>query len=98
MYSIPRTGQYVEAQCIISLGHIHRKSDMVVPALLPYLAKTPIPDCSAMESLVEFGGDAGAAVPALLRLLGHAQSNVRQYATNALKKIDPEAAAKAGVK
>jgi HEAT repeat protein len=50
-------------------------------------AKIPIPDYSAMESLGEFGGDAKAAVPALLRLLGHAQSNVRQYATNALQNI-----------
>jgi len=45
-----------------------------------------------------FGPDARIAVPALVELLNDPDLEVRGRATNALKAIDPEAAAKAGVK
>jgi HEAT repeat protein len=53
---------------------------------------------SAMRGLGNFGPNAQQAIPALLQLLSDLDVAVRFTATNALKKIDPEAAAKAGVK
>jgi len=51
-----------------------------------------------VASLGDFGTNAQQAVPALISLLNDKQVLVRENATNALKRIDPEAAAKAGVK
>ena len=42
--------------------------------------------------------NAQPAVPALLLLLSDQKEEVRKAATNAIKAIDPEAAARAGVK
>jgi HEAT repeat protein len=52
----------------------------------------------AIRALGEYGGDANAAVPQLLEALKDPNYSIRNSATNALKKIDPEAAAKAGIK
>jgi HEAT repeat protein len=51
-----------------------------------------------VQALREFGPDARIAVPALVELLNADDDYMRTYATNALKAIDPVAAAKAGVK
>jgi HEAT repeat protein len=45
-----------------------------------------------------FGSNAKSAVPELIKLLGDPSSNVVDHAASTLKKIDPEAAAKVGVK
>ena len=50
------------------------------------------------HSLGEFGSAAKAAVPALVDLLHDEHEAVRQHAAEALKRIDPEAATRAGVK
>jgi HEAT repeat protein len=52
----------------------------------------------AIESLVEFGAQAKPAVPTLIGLLTDSEAYIRHDASNALKEIDPDAAAKAGVK
>ena len=55
----------------------------------------------AARALSEFGSEASEAVPALLDLLkdtGHHNRGIRVAATEALKKIDPKAAANAGLK
>jgi HEAT repeat protein len=52
----------------------------------------------AARGLGRFGADAHQAVPALVGLLSDANPFVRDAVSNALKEIDPEAAAKAGVK
>ena len=52
----------------------------------------------AASGLGGFGAEARDAVPALVRLLGDPEEIVRYAATNALKAIDPDAPAKAGVK
>ena len=46
----------------------------------------------------EFGGQARTLIPPLERVLSDSDADVRRQAGIALKKIDPEAAAKAGVK
>ena len=48
--------------------------------------------------LERFGTNSQGAVPALVLLLSDPHADVRSAITNALKAIDPEAAAKAGVK
>ena len=45
-----------------------------------------------------FGAEAREAVPALLERLSDKEPSVRKAAADALKKIDPEAAAKAGAR
>ena len=52
----------------------------------------------ARDALRLFGSDAKTAVPALVDLLKDPDADVRKEAGSALKAIDPEAAAKAGVK
>jgi hypothetical protein len=82
---------------ITSLGKIHSDPDTVIPVLIPYLEDENL-DAAAANALAEFGSLAKAAVPKLLPLL-HAQDDDDQVAAqNALLKIDPEAAAKAGIK
>jgi HEAT repeat protein len=53
---------------------------------------------NAMSGLRQFRALAKPAIPTLLRLLNDANEDTRWQATNALMDIDPEAAAKAGVK
>jgi len=51
-----------------------------------------------VDSLGEFGGAAKVSVPALLELLHDENEAVREHAVDALRKIDPAAVEKAGVK
>ena len=75
-----------------------------MPILIGVLDKPQNPQYSviirhdAVWSLRQLGAEAKLAVPLLLRLLSDAQEGIRSEATNALRMIDPEAAAKAGVK
>jgi hypothetical protein len=84
---------------IRALSEIHSQSQLVVPALIAALRD---PDGSvrgtAACSLKAFGAEAKAAVPALLELLKDKDEYARGIAAEALGQIDPEAAAKAGVK
>ena len=84
---------------VVALGLIHARSETVVPVLIGYLngssAKSGQQGWS-IQALAQFGPEAKAAIPSLVKLLGHPYDNA--FATNALKKIDPEAAAKAGIK
>lgn len=79
------------------LAHDHRRLDLLVAALAKNLADSNKVwlSLNALESLET---DARPAVPQLLELLTNNDETIRPAATNALKSIDPEAAAKAGVK
>jgi hypothetical protein len=74
------------------------------PALLVPVLETSVKGSDwsvklqAARMLGNLGADAKHAIPAILPLLSDTDSSIRVAATNALKKIDPEAAAKAGVK
>ncbi|MDB6019186.1 MAG: putative lyase [Pedosphaera sp.] len=81
-----------------SLGCYARDPELVVPALSQLLANREIrPRSFAIIALQQFGTNAQSAVPILLNLLQDSSFNVRESTTNALKAIDPSAAAKAGV-
>ena len=53
---------------------------------------------NAFWALRQFGPEAKPAVPKLVQLLSDVEAAIRSEATNALKAIDPQAAAQAGVK
>jgi HEAT repeat protein len=70
----------------------------VLPALIKALGDTNfVIRIVAARSLARFGTNAADAVPALLRLLSDPNPRVRPDATNALRKIKPEAVAGTGV-
>jgi HEAT repeat protein len=84
---------------MLSLGEIHQEPERVIPILIENLGA---PDQGlrrgALWSLRRFGGAAKSAVPNLLKLFDDPDAGVRSEATNLVKAIDLEAAAKAGVK
>ncbi len=85
-------------ECVIqSLGHIHSDANIVVPLLIPYLTNDDLND-DAAAALGNYDGLAREAFPKIVPLLSAKDHEVRDAARAALKKIDPEAAAKAGVK
>jgi HEAT repeat protein len=88
----------VRSQSIMALGRIHAEPELVVPQLTKSLSD---PDKTvrwvAAAYLGDFGADAKQAMPTLFESLTDTDQFVREAATNSVKKIDPEAAAKAGV-
>ncbi|MGO8925638.1 MAG: HEAT repeat domain-containing protein [Limisphaerales bacterium] len=93
----------VRSDAIFGLGELHQDPDRVIPILVEFLDKPQNPQQSvalrdrALGSLRQFGPQAKSAIPSLLRLLNDEHEILRWEATNALRVIDPEAAAKAGV-
>jgi len=99
----------VQQIAIQVLGRLHQEPERVIPVLVEFLDKPQNPRYSlspplyqimrehAIWSLRDFRAQAKPAVPSLLRLLNDGHPNTRSAVTNALLKIDPEAAAKAGV-
>jgi HEAT repeat protein len=93
-----------DAVCIFAfgaLGRIQPDPRLTIPVLVAGLnARFPLTRCSAATALGEYGPEARPAVPALLRMLATNGVPGIEYVTavSALKKIDPEAAVKAGVK
>ena len=87
-----------------ALGTIHQEPARVVPILIAFLEKYrndrihSFPSYSAIRALHSFGPDAKQSVPILISFLNDPELAIRMETTNALLKIDPEAAAKAGVK
>jgi HEAT repeat protein len=87
----------IREAAITSLGKIRSEPDTVIPLLIPYLEDDNF-DVAAANALAEFGSLAKPAVPKLLPLLQAKDDDDQAAAQQALLKIDPEAAAKAGVK
>ena len=82
-----------------SLGELRQFPELVMPALLEALQDTnSLVRLSAASGLGRLGAPAKPAIPALLKAQGDPEEPVSKAATYALKQIDSEAAAKAGVK
>jgi hypothetical protein len=85
------------ALCLEQIAH--EDPDILVPIYIARLEDpNRYPRLNAACSLGKLGGRAIASVPALLSALRDPNTRVRLEAGSALKLVDPEAAAKAGVK
>ena len=82
----------------MALGHIHAEPRLVVPALVESLRDPEtVVRARAADALGAFGADGKPAVATLVELLREGNQDTTSAASNALKKINPQAAAKAGV-
>jgi HEAT repeat protein len=89
--------QYVRYSVATSLGQLHTQPEIVVPALMnDFSGNDTLLRAKVLDALGQFGSQARAAIPMVLEALK--DQNVSYNAAIAFKKIDPEAAAKAGVK
>jgi hypothetical protein len=82
---------------IKALGQIHSDPGVVIPLLIPLLTDDNLND-EAASALGNYGSLAKEAFPKIVPLLKAKDRDARAAARDALKKIDPEAAAKAGAK
>jgi HEAT repeat protein len=96
------TDEYVRGNAFYASGRILPNPDPTIRILAAGLDDPfPGPRLYAAMALGEYGTNATATVPALLRVLATnnpADWQFRGVACSALKSIDPQAAAKAGVK
>jgi hypothetical protein len=89
----------VREVAVWALSGVQVEPQLVVPALAKFLSDTNwVSRTVAANGLGRLGTNAQQAVPALVPRLTDLNPRVRRGATNALKLIDPEAAARAGVK
>jgi HEAT repeat protein len=95
----------VRDDAVMSLGTLQQEPEKVVPILIEFIQKYRndktdglILCRDAIDALRAHGEKAKAGVPNLLELLGDEHEGFRSAATNALFRIDPEAAAKAGIR
>lgn len=83
----------------MSLGQLHAEPGLAVPALMRTLpGNDTLLRSLSLISLGQFGQQGEASVSMILNALSDNEEDVRSSAAVALKQIDPEAAAKAGVK
>lgn len=87
----------VRGPAAVSLGKIRGKPDVVIPLLIRYLEEDDLRE-SAAEALGEFGSLSKAAVPKLLLLFKVPDKDLHHAVEEALKSIDPDAAAQAGAR
>ena len=89
----------MSAESFRALAEIHAQPEQVVPVIAKFLTdSSPYVRKMSIRNLQAFGADARLAVPALVESLKDQDADVRKCAGEALKAIDPAAAAKAGVK
>jgi HEAT repeat protein len=89
----------VRGGAALALGHIHSETGVVVPALIESLHDREVfVRAQAAAALGEFGTNGKPAVNPLVELLSDTNQDARNAVSKALRAIDPEAAAKAGVK
>jgi HEAT repeat protein len=87
----------VRVAAATALWRVTGRAEASIPVLVEGLHdRTVTAACDAARGLGEIGPPAKDAVPALLMTLKHPDATVREAAADALKKIDPEAAKKAG--
>jgi len=87
---------WIYLSILVRMGQVDQR---MVPFLTSFLQSSNVYfRLEAVYGLQAFGTNARSAVPALINLLNDVDPTVRRAATNSLKQIDGDAAAKAGVK
>jgi len=97
--ALSSTNLAIQSAAIRALGGIHGRPDVSIPALIPLLESTN--NNVRNESIMAlgcFGSAARSAVPQLIHFLNDSNDWPRQCATGALRRIDSEAAKRAGIK
>jgi len=84
-----QSGVFLEAG--LALFELKVEPTQVVPVLIDRLQENGDVRLYAARLLADYGERAGPSVPALQKLLENTDSRVREDATNALQKIDPQA-------
>jgi len=95
------TNEFVRVEVFWALSQVRADPQTTIPVLVARLDDPNLlVRANATLALGNYGAEAKAAVPALLRVLAtnRLSAGEHQAIVFALKKIDPEAAAKAGVK
>jgi hypothetical protein len=90
---------YLRGVAAVAIWRIDSDVDMTLPVLLREMPVTA--EDSKWDWIIalgEMGPRAKAAVPQLTNELRDQNNWVREYVTNALRRIDPEAAAEAGIR
>ena len=97
---LKRKDDFLTGSAADALVKIQADAETVVPVLMDCMVDSEGHGQSdVVEALGEYGPKAKAAVPTLIKLLGDRSSkDIMEAVPKALKQIDPEAAAKAGVK
>ena len=95
---VKTTNDPVRWNTVWALGKIHGEPELVLPVLLK-LIRDPNSFVArhSSQALGDYGTNARPVVRDLIKMLNDPNEATRYFATNALKQIDPEAAAKAGV-
>ena len=88
----------VEDSAVEALFAIGMKPEVAVPALAKLLEAEEGDFNRTLHLLANFGEKAKPAVPAILPFLETDDAQLRAKATNVLKQIDPQSAAKAGIR
>jgi HEAT repeat protein len=91
----------VRGQAAVSLGLLGQRDDRVITALIAAVSDAaPLVRCHAAEALGNLGRADDTVITALAKALGDRSSgySVNYYATDALVRLGPEAASKAGIK
>ncbi len=89
----------IQAHALITLGEIHSRPEVSVPAIVPFLRSSdPGLRQKAVFALGEFRDAAKPAWAELIQSLDDPDPWTRHAAAAALKSIDPAAAAKASIK
>jgi hypothetical protein len=96
--ALTNSSPLVRQDIVNSLGRFDCQPDLVIPSLANALADPAVRVRGQACAVMMFKGSrAKSAVPALLKALNDPDSSVRGSAAAALRLIDPEAAAKAGI-
>ncbi len=90
---------WVRRHAVSALGEIHQEAALVVPALMECLEDSDtMVRFNACHALKQFGVEAKPAIPALLKALKTFDDSPGIWMEKTIQAIDPEAAARAGIK
>ena len=89
----------VHQAALISLGQLHKEPGVVVPILTKEFGQRDLLSKKfVLIALSRFGPDARECVPMLLKALNEPDQSLKRELGFAVKEIDPEAAARAGIR